>query len=105
VVADPARVDLDACPAVGSPIPGRRITADDARWLREKAVRLTDVIRKAAKAAGATYVDVAPSFAGHEACTADPWLSGVVLNDLRGSFHPTVAGQAQLARLVTSALA
>ncbi len=105
VVADPSKVDLDACPAVATPLPGRRITADDARWLREKGDRLSEVIRAATKATGGSYVDVAADFAGHEACAADPWLTGVVLVDLKASFHPTVAGQAELARLVTRALA
>jgi lysophospholipase L1-like esterase len=105
VVPDPAKVDLDGCPAVGTILAGRRITADDARWLREKGARLSDVVATAARSAGASYVDVAADFAGHEPCTADPWLTGVVLNDLKASFHPTVAGQAELARLVTKALA
>lgn len=105
VVADPAKVAYDNCAAVNTPLPGRRIDADDARWLRAKGDRLSDVVKGAAKAAGAVYVDVAGAFAGHEACTADPWLTGVVLTDLLASFHPTVAGQAELARLVTTALA
>jgi lysophospholipase L1-like esterase len=105
VVADPSKVAYDNCAAVNTPIPGRRIDADDARWLRDKGARLSDVIGRAARAAGASYVDVAGDFAGHEACSADPWLTGVVLTDLMSSFHPTVAGQAELARLVTRALA
>lgn len=105
VVADPATVNVDACPAVAAPVPGRRITADDARWLRDKGARLSAVVSAAAKAAGATYVDVARDFGGHEVCTADPWVSGVMLVNLTASFHPTVAGQAELARLVTQALA
>lgn len=105
VVADPAKVNFDNCPAVNTPLPGRKITADDATWLRQKGTRLAQVIEGAAKAAGASYVDVASDFAGHEACAADPWLTGVVLTDLKASFHPTVAGQAELARLVTRALA
>jgi len=104
VVADPSKVDIDGCPAVATPLPGRRITADDARWLRQKGDRLTEMIRTAAKAAGGSYVDVAGDFAGHEACSTEPWLTGVVLVDLKASFHPTVAGQAELARLVTAAL-
>ncbi|MDQ6727020.1 MAG: SGNH/GDSL hydrolase family protein [Actinomycetota bacterium] len=105
VVADPATVDLDTCPAVGTILPSRRITADDARWLRAKGDRLSDVVSRAAKAAGASYVDVSTDFSGHEACTPGPWLTGVVLTDLKASFHPTAAGQAELARLVTRALA
>ena len=104
VVADPARADVDTCPAVATPLPDRRITSDDARWLRQKGSRLAEVVSGAAKAAGASYVDTAGDFAGHEACTPDPWLTGVVLTDLKASFHPTAAGQAELARLVTRAL-
>jgi len=105
VVADPARADLDNCPALSTIVPSRRVTVDDARWLREKGARLSEVVGRAAKAAGVSYVDVVAAFAGHEACAAEPWLSGVVLTDLRGSFHPTVVGQMELARLVTRALA
>jgi lysophospholipase L1-like esterase len=105
VVADPARADVDTCPVVATPLPDRRITGDDARWLREKGARLDEVVRGAAKAAGASYVEVAADFAGHEACAPDPWLTGVVLTDLKASFHPTAAGQAALARLVTRSLA
>jgi len=104
LVADPAKADLDTCPATASPLPGRRIDAADGRWLRDEGTRLSAVIGGAAKAAGATYVDATAAFAGHEACSADPWLTGVVLNDLEGSFHPTAAGQAELSRLVVRAL-
>jgi lysophospholipase L1-like esterase len=104
VVADPATVDFATCAAVASPLPGLRIDAADATWLRQKGAELADVVRRSAKAGGATYVDVAADFAGHEACTADPWLTGVVLV-LKSSFHPTVAGQAELARLVVHSLA
>jgi hypothetical protein len=48
---------------------------------------------------------VSADFAGHEACSADPWLTGVIITSLRASFHPTAAGQAELARLVVGALA
>lgn len=103
VVADPAKVDFGTCAVVNTPLPSRRIDADDARWLRSKGARLSEVVEGAARAAGATYVDVAGDFAGHEACSADPWLTGVVLTDLKASFHPTVAGQAELAELAPQA--
>jgi lysophospholipase L1-like esterase len=104
VVGDPAQVDVDACPAVATPVPGLRVTAVEARWLREKGARLSAVVRAAAAAAGARYVDAQAAFAGHEACTGDPWLAGVVLGDARASFHPTGRGQAELASLVGRAL-
>jgi len=105
VVAEPATAGFDSCAAVATPLPNRRITGDDARWLRVQGAKLSEVIRLAATTAGATYVDVQRKFAGHEACTAAPWLSGVVLGDLRASFHPTQTGQAELAGLVARALA
>ena len=105
LVADPAKVDLNTCPSLASPLPGRRIDAADGRWLREKGARLSTVIAGAARAVGASYVDVSADFAGHEACSADPWLTGIILSGLRASFHPTAAGQAELARLVVGALA
>ena len=105
LVGDPAKVNLDTCPSLASPLPGRRIDAADGRWLREKGVRLSTVIAGAARAVGASYIDVAADFAGHEACSADPWLTGVIITSLRASFHPTAAGQAELARLVVAALA
>jgi lysophospholipase L1-like esterase len=105
VVADPATADFATCAAVASPLPGLRVDAADATWLRRKGAELSELVRQAAKGAGATYVDVTAGFAGHEACSPDPWLTGVVLADLKSSFHPTVAGQAELARLVIRALA
>jgi hypothetical protein len=104
VVGDPAKVDVDACPTVATPLPGLRVTAVEARWLREKGAHLSDVVARSARAVGARYVDAQAAFAGHEACTADPWLSGVVLGDVRASFHPTARGQAELAALVGRAL-
>jgi len=104
VVADPAVVNVDTCKAVSTPVEERRVTSDDARWMREKGAQLSAVVGKAAKAAGARYVDVAAAFAGHEACSAKPWLSGFLLTDIVASFHPTAAGQVELARLVTQAI-
>jgi len=104
VVADPATVNVDTCKAVSTPVEERRVTSDDARWMRDKGAALSAVISKAAKAAGARYVDVAADFAGHEACSAKPWLSGFLLTDIVASFHPTAAGQVELAKLVTQAI-
>ena len=80
------------------------LTLDEARWVREKGEDLARVVRTTAEAAGARYLDAASRFAGHEACTADPWMAGVTL-PVEGSFHPNAAGHQQLASLVEAAVA
>jgi lysophospholipase L1-like esterase len=51
------------------------------------------------------YVDLAPYFAGHEACGSQgPWLRavGIATGPVRdGSFHPRRVGQAMIARIVS----
>ncbi|MDP8936895.1 MAG: SGNH/GDSL hydrolase family protein [Actinomycetota bacterium] len=101
LIADPAGHDVDSCPGLVGPFSGGlRIDAGEVRWLREKGDRLATVVRAAASAAGATYVDSAAAFAGHEACTPEPWMSAVAVPQVALSFHPNAAGHAELARLV-----
>ena len=102
LIADPDRVDVESCPALLGPFSGGlRVDGDEVRWLREKGDRLAEVVRAASTAAGASYVDTAAAFAGHEACTPDPWVAGIAVPQLALSFHPTAAGHAELARLVS----
>jgi lysophospholipase L1-like esterase len=90
LVADPDRVDVDSCPSLVGPFSGgARITADEVRWLREKGEELGEVVQAAA------------AFAGHEACTAEPWMAGVTVAQVALSFHPNAAGHARMARLVS----
>ena len=101
-IADPDRFDVDDCPALVGPFSGGlRIEADEVRWLREKADRLAEVVQAASTAAGASYVDSATAFAGHEACTPEPWVAGVAVPEVALSFHPNAAGHVELARLVS----
>lgn len=58
--------------------------------LNEAADALDGVISARAGAAGATYVDARPFFAGHGVCAADPWIhdvSGVI-----EAYHPDADG-------------
>ncbi|HEV3402452.1 MAG TPA: SGNH/GDSL hydrolase family protein [Acidimicrobiales bacterium] len=104
LVGDPAHVPLDGCPELGLS-PTARITGEEARWLRDQGRALDAVMRESAQAAGGRYVDAASVFAGHEVCTPAPWMTGVVEDDIRTSFHPNVAGHEALARLVAAELA
>lgn len=95
LVADPDQTGLETCAG---------LTAEEARWVRQKGADLDRVVRGAADAAGVRFLDAASAFAGHEACTAEPWMAGVSLTTAVSSFHPTAAGHEQLARLVLGAL-
>ena len=55
---------------------------------------LNSVIQSRAAAAGATFVDVRPWFAGHGVCGSDPWINSS-LADVSIAFHPNPAGYAQ----------
>ncbi|MFI7427067.1 SGNH/GDSL hydrolase family protein [Micromonospora sp. NPDC049836] len=58
--------------------------------LNEAADVLNGVIADRARAAGATFVDARPFFAGHGVCAADPWIhdiSGVI-----EAYHPDADG-------------
>ncbi|MDG9704211.1 SGNH/GDSL hydrolase family protein [Streptomyces sp. DH37] len=46
---------------------------------------LNQVIADRAAAAGFSFADARPAFAGHEICTRDPWISG-------SNIHPTAEG-------------
>lgn len=79
------------------------LTPDEAGFVRRKGDELDAAVSAAADAAGARYVDTAAAFAGHEACSAQPWMEGINFTDIVASFHPNAAGHQQLARLVEAA--
>ncbi|RMI29957.1 SGNH/GDSL hydrolase family protein [Nocardia stercoris] len=69
------------------------IYADSRAALNAAADHIDAVIQARATAAGATYVDTRPYFAGHEVCTDVPWIHTVdaATSD---SYHPTADGYA-----------
>lgn len=105
LIADSGQVDLDRCRSLGGSSSDSRITEEEVEWLREKGDALNAAMRDAALGVGARYVDAAGPFAGHEACTPVPWMTGLVEEDGGGSFHPNAAGHEALARLVAAELA
>ncbi len=60
-------------------------------WIRTSVDLLNQTTEQAATAAGFTYVDPI-EFAGHEVCTDDPYVNGVVITDLNRNAHPNDAG-------------
>ncbi|MGZ4505534.1 MAG: SGNH/GDSL hydrolase family protein [Nocardioidaceae bacterium] len=87
--------------------PSRLPLADGDYPLANRVSRaLRGTMRQAAAAGHATFVDMYQASAGHDACSARPWVNG------RGSipgvaiaYHPFVAGMHAVARQVRAALA
>lgn len=75
----------------------------DIAWTKQESAALNDSLRAAVRASRARITYVPPTgFAGHDVCSQDPWFNPLELSPtrIRGSFHPTVHGQQQLAREV-----
>ncbi len=65
---------------------------------------LTEMLHRAAKATGATYVDVWKASKGHDICSKDPWINGSVNDEKRAArYHPFANEQAAVADLVVAA--
>jgi hypothetical protein len=84
------------------------VAPGDVRRGREVIADLNALLRDAAEAAGATFVDPLQRFSGHEACSADPWINGVELDEdafpRYSTFHPNRRGGVGLAATLTEAL-
>ncbi|MEV5735883.1 SGNH/GDSL hydrolase family protein [Streptomyces sp. NPDC052292] len=61
--------------------------------LNDASDHLNAMLAARAAAHGFTFVDVRKAFAGHEICSAEPWLHSVDWLDLGESYHPTASGQ------------
>lgn len=87
----------------------------DQRWLNDMTNLINEGVRSTAKRADAAikpggqgsveYVDVTGAFGGHELGRADPYVQALQVDFQnftvgKGSFHPTVAGQKELAKRV-----
>jgi len=69
-------------------------SATKRKWLNIAADQAAEGIKSAAGKAGVTFVDVRGGFAGHEACSATPWINGVDLSHYSEIFHPNNTGHA-----------
>ncbi|MGW7820351.1 SGNH/GDSL hydrolase family protein [Streptomyces puniciscabiei] len=61
--------------------------------LNDGVDHLDAVIARRAAAHGFTFADVRAAFAGHEICSASPWLHSVDVPAVTESYHPTAPGQ------------
>ncbi len=75
------------------------VTADQATLMRSVADKLAQVTRDTVESVGATIVDMAVLSAGHDACSAEPWVNG--FRPATGAdFHPTLAGARATAQAI-----
>ncbi|HSX07648.1 MAG TPA: SGNH/GDSL hydrolase family protein [Candidatus Saccharimonadales bacterium] len=77
------------------------ITTSEMQWVNGQEAKLDQAIKSVSDLFGnmTTYVPV--NFSGHELCTAEPWIQGL---HAPAAFHPTVAGQAAIAKAVEATL-
>lgn len=81
------------------------IAEADLPGAAQVAVRLRDAQRDAARTAGVDFVDMHRISAGHDACSADPWVQGVRSDQRNGAaMHPTPAGQEAMAEALADHL-
>jgi lysophospholipase L1-like esterase len=62
---------------------------------------INSTVRSAAEQAGITYVDISGVLAGHELCSADPWIQPATAKD---PLHPSKPAQEAIERAVATAL-
>jgi lysophospholipase L1-like esterase len=68
------------------------------------ATRLAAATSDAARATGATLVDLASASRGHDACAADPWVEKFAVPSGKSAYHPNANGMRAAAHLVESTL-
>jgi lysophospholipase L1-like esterase len=98
VVGYPRLVPADQSDVTGC---GSALTDAERQALNHAADVLNAVIAVEAWLAGARYVDVSRTLAGHELCTSDSWLVPLTA---AGAGHPNLEGQQAIAHRVAPAL-
>lgn len=80
------------------------LATGDFAYAQEVNRALTESLRLAARATGATYVDVWTASRGHDICSEDPWVNGSVTDQKRAAaYHPFAKEQLAVADLVLRA--
>ncbi|MEV4507440.1 GDSL-type esterase/lipase family protein [Dactylosporangium sp. NPDC049525] len=82
---------------------GMVFRASDQRWINDSILRLDEIIASAAHKAGVTPVGTYDAFDGHELCSRQPWMNGLILDVNKSyrqqSFHPNALGYFAEAKL------
>ncbi|MDR0415775.1 MAG: SGNH/GDSL hydrolase family protein, partial [Propionibacteriaceae bacterium] len=73
----------------------------DQRWMLEQIKAINTMMAVAAARQGYLFADPTERFIGHELCSGDEWIYGVLPS---GRMHPTEAGQAAIGQAVVDAM-
>lgn len=77
------------------------ILPSDVPYLRAKAEELNAMIAAEARKAGARYVDTATPSIGHDVCSLDRWVEGLVPLSPAAPVHPNAAGMLATSQVVS----
>jgi lysophospholipase L1-like esterase len=91
-------------PSSGGTCTGVPLSTGHLRFERSLASALAEDTATAARATGATLVDLASASEQHNACSAQPWVNRYVVTEGHWAYHPTAAGMAGAARLIERTL-
>ena len=81
--------------------PSVPILPADITYLRGVYNGLNAMLKSAAQANGATYVDTATGTAGHDVCSSDAWISGIIPDKLQSApVHPNLKGMVAITGIV-----
>lgn len=83
---------------------GTPLTREQADAARALAVRLAAITEAAASAAGARLLKVSELSRGHDACAADPWMTGYPAPTGAAAYHVTAPGMEAVARALDQML-
>jgi lysophospholipase L1-like esterase len=80
-------------------------SSGDVTYFNSLELKLNAVIKQAAQANGATYVDTFSSSIGHDACKgSSAWVNGIIPTSAAFPLHPNAAGEANMAKQVEGSL-
>ncbi|TNM48217.1 SGNH/GDSL hydrolase family protein [Nocardioides albidus] len=80
------------------------LAAGDYPYARDLLGRVNDSLAAAADRAGVGFVDVADATDGHDICSVDPWIAGIVPAEPALAYHPYAREQAVVADLLVDEL-
>jgi hypothetical protein len=80
------------------------VLPSDTPYLRGVAKYLNAMLAGQASSGSATYVDTATSSIGHDYCSGDKWVEGIVPTTAAAPVHPNAKGMANTATVVTAAI-
>ncbi len=80
------------------------LTAAEADEARAKAARLVAITADVAQASGSQLLRASSLSAGHDACSAQPWVLGYPAPDRQAPYHPNLAGMTAVAKALNEVL-